>query len=80
MLIKEASLVYRALIKRNPDNFSYYKLLEISLGIKNNNKLRKLFYEKMNKFYHLSVTEDLHSSKLNSRFFWDIEQCEDKPM
>lgn len=48
---KEASLVYRALIKRNPDNFSYYKLLEISLGIKNNNKLRKLFYEKMNKFY-----------------------------
>lgn len=48
---KEASLVYRALIKRNPDNFNYYRLLEISLGIKNNDKLRKLFYEKMNKFY-----------------------------
>lgn len=48
---KEASLVYRALIKRNPDNFNYYKLLEVSLGIKNNNKLRKLLYEKLNKFY-----------------------------
>lgn len=48
---KKASLVYRALIKRNPDNFNYYKLLEVSLGIKNNNKLRKLLYEKLNKFY-----------------------------
>ena len=48
---KEASLVYRALIKRNPDDFNYYKLLEVSLGIKNNNKLRKLLYEKLNKFY-----------------------------
>ncbi|CAL9734437.1 N-terminal acetyltransferase A complex subunit Nat1p [Monosporozyma servazzii] len=48
---KEASIVYRTLIKRNPDNFHYYKLLEVSLGIKNNNKLRKLLYEKLSTFY-----------------------------
>lgn len=48
---KEASFVYRTLIKRNPDNFHYYKMLEVSLGIKNNNKLRKLFYEKFGRFY-----------------------------
>ena len=48
---KEASKVYRTLIKRNPDNFSYYKLLEVSLGITNNNFLRKALYEKMLAFY-----------------------------
>ncbi|SMN20251.1 similar to Saccharomyces cerevisiae YDL040C NAT1 Subunit of the N-terminal acetyltransferase NatA (Nat1p, Ard1p, Nat5p) [Maudiozyma saulgeensis] len=48
---KEASLVYRTLIKRNPDDFKYYKLLEVSLGITTNNKLRKVLYEKLASFY-----------------------------
>ncbi|EDO18423.1 hypothetical protein Kpol_1032p15 [Vanderwaltozyma polyspora DSM 70294] len=49
--LKEAAKVYRTLIKRNPDNFSYYKLLEVALGITGNNQLRKAFYERMAKFY-----------------------------
>lgn len=48
---KEASKTYRALIKRNPDNFKYYKLLEVALGITDNNKLRKAVYEKFATFY-----------------------------
>lgn len=49
--LKEASKVYRMLIKRNPDNFTYYRLLEISLGIHGDNNLRKTLYEKLQKFY-----------------------------
>lgn len=49
--LKEASKVYRTLIKRNPDDFRYYKLLEVSLGIQGNNALRKALYEKLEKFY-----------------------------
>lgn len=49
--MKEASIVYRTLVKRNPDNFIYYKLLEVSLGIQGNNKIRKALYEKLSKFY-----------------------------
>lgn len=49
--LKDASIVYRTLIKRNPDNFKYYKLLEVSLGINGNNKLKKVLYEKLAKFY-----------------------------
>lgn len=48
---KEASLVYRQLIKRNPDNFRYYKLLEVALGTLGNEKLRIALYEKLAKFY-----------------------------
>lgn len=47
----EASKVYRALIKRNPDNFKYYKLLEASLDIQDNNRLRKALYDKFKNFY-----------------------------
>lgn len=49
--LKEASKVYRTLIKRNPDDFRYYKLLEVSLGIQGNNDLRKALYEKLETFY-----------------------------
>ena len=49
--LKKASIVYRHLIKRNPDNFKYYNLLEVALGVKNNNKLRKAIYEKLQQFY-----------------------------
>ncbi|SSD59498.1 related to N-terminal acetyltransferase A complex subunit NAT1 [Saccharomycodes ludwigii] len=49
--LKEASKVYRALIKRNPDNFTYYKLLEVSLGCSNDNDLKIRLYEKLSKFY-----------------------------
>lgn len=49
--LKEASKVYRTLIKRNPDDFRYYKLLEISLGVQGNNTLRQALYEKLEKFY-----------------------------
>ncbi|AET39028.1 peptide alpha-N-acetyltransferase complex A subunit NAT1 Ecym_3556 [Eremothecium cymbalariae DBVPG len=48
---KEAAKVYRTLIKRNPDNFNYYKLLEISLDIQSNNRIRKALYEKLETFY-----------------------------
>lgn len=48
---KKASQIYRKLIQRNPDNFRYYRLLEVSLGIQTNNKLRKALYEKLAKFY-----------------------------
>lgn len=48
---QKASIVYRTLIKRNPDNFNYYKLLEVSLGVNDNNKLRKMLYEKFAQFY-----------------------------
>ncbi|CCF58812.1 hypothetical protein KAFR_0F02150 [Kazachstania africana CBS 2517] len=48
---KEASIMYRTLISRNPDDFKYYTLLEASLGIQSNNKLRKALYEKLATFY-----------------------------
>lgn len=48
---KDASKVYRMLIKRNPDNFKYYTLLEVSLGVHGDNKLRKVLYERLEKFY-----------------------------
>lgn len=50
-LKREASLVYRALIKRNPDGFKYYRLLEVSLGIQSNNQLKAALYQKLAKFY-----------------------------
>lgn len=49
--LKDASIVYRTLIKRNPDNFKYYKLLEVSLGIQGDNKLKKALYGKLEQFY-----------------------------
>ncbi|XDT39134.1 TPR repeat region circular profile [Nakaseomyces glabratus] len=49
--MKDASIMYRTLIKRNPDNFKYYNLLEVSLGIRGDNRLRKALYEKLEKFY-----------------------------
>lgn len=48
---KEASKVYRTLIKRNPDDTRYYRLLEVSLGIEANNKLRKAVYERFQRIY-----------------------------
>lgn len=49
--LKDASIVYRTLIKRNPDNFKYYKLLEVSLGIQGNDKVKKALYAKLEQFY-----------------------------
>lgn len=49
--LRDASLVYRTLIKRNPDNFKYYRLLEVSLGVTDNEKLRQALYEKLETFY-----------------------------
>ncbi|CCE65612.1 hypothetical protein TPHA_0M00370 [Tetrapisispora phaffii CBS 4417] len=48
---KEASKVYRALIKRNPDNLKYYKLLEVTLGISNDKGLKLKLYKKLATFY-----------------------------
>ncbi|CDO95714.1 unnamed protein product [Kluyveromyces dobzhanskii CBS 2104] len=48
---REASLVYRTLIKRSPDDFKYYRLLEVSLGIQGNESLKKALYEKLAVFY-----------------------------
>lgn len=47
----DASKIYRTLIKRNPDNFKYYKLLEIALGIQRDAKLRLALYKKLESFY-----------------------------
>lgn len=49
--MKEASKIYRTLIKRNPDDFRYYKLLEVSLDIRGHIPLRKALYEKLQTFY-----------------------------
>lgn len=49
---KEASLVYRELLKRNPDNVSYYNLLETALGTTTQSpEIRYKLYQKLNKFY-----------------------------
>ncbi|CCH44947.1 hypothetical protein BN7_4517 [Wickerhamomyces ciferrii] len=49
---KEASKVYRELLKRNPDNIKYYTLLEVSLGTLNKSgKFRDSLYQKLAKFY-----------------------------
>ncbi|CAI4057700.1 hypothetical protein SKDZ_04G1980 [Saccharomyces kudriavzevii ZP591] len=49
--LQDASIVYRTLIKRNPDDFKYYRLLEVSLGIQSDNKLKKALYGKLEQFY-----------------------------
>lgn len=49
---KEAALIYRQLLKRNPDNVHYYNLLEISLGTTSKSaNFRLKLYEKLSKFY-----------------------------
>ena len=49
---KEASLVYRELLKRNPDNHSYYNLLETALETTNKSpEIRFKLYQKLSKFY-----------------------------
>ncbi|KAF6069680.1 NMDA receptor-regulated protein 1 family protein [Candida albicans] len=49
---KEASLVYRELLKRNPDNVSYYNLLETALGTTTQSpEIRYKLYQKLSKFY-----------------------------
>lgn len=49
--MKEASKVYRTLIKRNPDDFRYYQLLEVALGVQSHNPLRMKLYERLQSFY-----------------------------
>lgn len=49
--MKDASVVYRTLIKRNPDNFRYYKLLEVALGVLNDNKQKLKLYQKLAQIY-----------------------------
>ncbi|KAG7821940.1 hypothetical protein KL928_000415 [Ogataea angusta] len=48
---KEASLVYRKLLKRNPDNAKYYYQLEDALGVRNSPRVRLALYEKLASFY-----------------------------
>jgi len=49
---KEASLVYRKLLQRNPDNVEYYKMLELALGTTEEPQdFRLKLYEKLAKFY-----------------------------
>ncbi len=48
----EAQKLIRQLIKRNPDNWDYYRLLEKALDIPSSNqKLRLALYEKFQQFY-----------------------------
>ncbi|KAL6936442.1 hypothetical protein ACO0R3_000037 [Hanseniaspora guilliermondii] len=49
-----ATKVYRKLIHRNPDNFKYFKMLEITLGIKDDNALKYKMYSNLLKKYPLS--------------------------
>jgi len=49
---KEASKIYRKLLRRNPDDFKYYTLLEASLGtLTKSPKYRDSLYQKLIKFY-----------------------------
>lgn len=49
---KEAATVYRRLLQRNPDNVSYYHLLETALGTSSGPvELRLKLYEKLARFY-----------------------------
>ncbi|KAH3662039.1 hypothetical protein OGAPHI_006220 [Ogataea philodendri] len=48
---KEASLVYRRLLKRNPDNAQYYYQLEQALGVTGSSRVRLALYEKLATFY-----------------------------
>ncbi|KAL6951747.1 hypothetical protein ACO0OE_000263 [Hanseniaspora uvarum] len=52
--LNSASKIYRKLIHRNPDNFKYFKMLEITLGIKNDNGLKYRMYSNLLKKYPLS--------------------------
>ncbi|RLV95265.1 N-terminal acetyltransferase A complex subunit NAT1 [Spathaspora sp. JA1] len=72
----EASQIYRELLQRNPDNISYYTLLETALDtVSKPEELRVRLYEKLAKFYprsdppkfipltFLSSTSDLFEKK-----------------
>ncbi|KAI5964159.1 uncharacterized protein KGF55_002101 [Candida pseudojiufengensis] len=49
---KEASKVYRQLLKRNPDNKDFYTLLEVALETSNKSpEVRLKLYEKLQSFY-----------------------------
>lgn len=49
---KESSLVYRALLQRNPDNVHYYTMLETALGTPSGSiDLRLKLYDKLALFY-----------------------------
>jgi peptide alpha-N-acetyltransferase len=49
---KEASLIYRKLLQRNPDNVEYYKMLELALGTADQPQdIRLKLYEKLANFY-----------------------------
>lgn len=49
---KKASLTYRQLLQRNPDNLDYYLMLERSLKISCKNTQKRLrLYQKLEKFY-----------------------------
>lgn len=49
---KEASVIYRQLLKRNPDNIDYYTLLETALDtLSKPEDVRVKLYEKLGKFY-----------------------------
>lgn len=50
--LKEASVVYRQLLQRNPDNVGYYNLLETALGTANGPvETRLALYDKLVKLY-----------------------------
>lgn len=50
--LKEASILYRTLLQRNPDEVSYYKSLEIALGTTNETpEVRLKLYDKLALFY-----------------------------
>ncbi|SCU91505.1 LAFA_0F04170g1_1 [Lachancea sp. 'fantastica'] len=48
---ENASKVYRTLIKRNPDNFRYYRLLEVALEVQTDDDSRSILYSNLERFY-----------------------------
>ena len=48
---EEASKIFRKLIKKNPDNFKYFKMLELTLGIKNDVTKKTKMYSNLLKMY-----------------------------
>lgn len=76
-----ATKVYRKLIHRNPDNFKYFKMLEITLGIKGDSVLKYKMYSNLLKKYPLSepcrfmpltFIEDASELKTYLQFYLDL--------
>lgn len=77
----EASKTYRRLIKKNPDNFKYFKMLELTLNIKHDVQKKTRMYSNLLKMYPesepcrfmpLTFLEDKAQLKAYLKFYLDL--------